>query len=1121
VAVKTEKLRQLDADGRELLRGVQLVCELGIDTEDIFFKECHRELNAFLESESPTPVRQLSETCPAVFVLVLTSIGAQLGNGGELWEPIMREREDGLRLVGIDGANTNKFGEQFRLSLQALGLPTFSHLQRRRNLGPILLHAGIPIQSSEEVWRKIVEFVRNGVFSGREIVQDLRGDSSQIRYFKKPAQSFVLESGAFAVDLIQRMVNVVLSTMEDPEISADVLSSRHGLQPGMVKELVRANAESTNLRYSVPSANIYLDIDSGMGPYCALPPIRENHSDYLWSVAGRTFNTSRFDSRPVQLEPLPTWSVEVMTRGRRIRARKFNSLAPDGGWLFVEVGQQLRLLQNSGDIEEGFYFVLVHRNQSVRVAQGEEVVGATVADSAGLGNKWSNYLLYEIDLEGATHLVIESADGSETKIDVSPMPSRPELVGVVCDSIREVGGNRVFASPPRITFSGRHSELTQFQLSIRTPNGDWAQDSLSALAVIDGELVLDSIVEWITGEYRIDITGPLGSGLSEKFVVMLDGRLEVKDRLFLPEEVVPAVLSYKKRPNSEPTFIKAEFPAFKDRQFLKSTDDSVIVELRIPRIAFDFGGVGFPPDFSQSILKVMATEDLLELREQQLQVRTGRPTELELVMKEQSGEVFHRQPLLTSGPTGYGAIETAALLDSIRIRGAKETLVELQSDFEVKLSILKVQQKLEVQIINTTYQLGGYETAGFLHVGVRIKDNSPDSFVCVQSCERVWEPPQFFPIPPRFADSDISLVSCSGIFPGKYSVGIAVGSSRRLVSSSQRIKVFGNDDDILRYRESLKEDSQKTAEQIVTGTKMSRRMAEVVEVSDVEKVLHFLLYNQRELATESDVFAACVDYLGREGNSRIVAEWLTQVGARLFSIRDIENFVVRLFPIFVDDPLTLLNDLSLELSEEDEVLASRLWTLSQTIGLVFTYRLNLSSVNESITSMGLTRENLDYEQLAELTWPALSKRLAREVETSSIFSPGFGIANFFQLWEWCWPNGRLSDSRLSVLDSLIHRGRELMPAAKNGRQVQINPVILQTAPTSLRPGRKTENLLISMFIHNLYRLAWLSVRPETPFEDALRASQILCEGYGFAKGLSDRALALALLTERHKGNSDD
>ena len=57
-----------------------------------------------------------------------------------------------------------------------------------------------------------------------------------------------------------------------------------------------------------------------------------------------------------------------------------------------------------------------------------------------------------------------------------------------------------------------------------------------------------------------------------------------------------------------------------------------------------------------------------------------------------------------------------------------------------------------------------------------------------------------------------------------------------------------------------------------------------------------------------------------------------------------------------------------------------------------------------------------------------------------------------------------------------------------------------------------------MFIHNLYRLSWLVSRVETPLEVALNASEILGESYGLAKGLSDRALALALLTERPRNS---
>ena len=1118
MTLEAKKLEELEQEAREKLRGVQLVCELGIDSDDDFFQECHLALNNFLTSEIPAPVRQLSADCPAVFVLTLTVIGAKLGNGGELWEPIMREGVDGLRLVGLDGTNSNKFGEQFRYSLQELGLPEFSHLQRRRNLGPILLHAGIPNQSAEEVWRKTLEFVRNGVSSGREIVQDLRGDYSHIRYFKKPAQSFVTESGAFAVDLIQRMANVVIATLEDSEISAEVLASRHGLPQGMVEAFTQADTETTGFNHFVPTAHIYLDTDSGMGPYCYLPPIQERAQDYLWSVSGRTLKASRFDSVPVQLEPSPSWTVEIMTYGRRVRARKFDSLTPEGSWLFVESGHQLRLLQNANDLEEGLYFLLAHKSQVVRVLTSESNYLAPVAETAGLGNSWSNYLVYEVDLNGAEQLCIEGADGHETKIGITTLPLRPKLVGQECQNVREVDGCRVFAAPPRIVFTGHGGEASQFRMAIRTPDGLWNQVSLETLALIDNEIGLDEVIEWTTGDYRIEITGPLGSGISEKLVVLLSGELRVDDRIFLPKDTVHGTLSYRKGIDSELTVLQAEFQPFKDRVFLKSTDDAVILEARIPRIAFDFGGVGTPPDFSRSVSRVMAIEDLVELRTQQLQLKTGRPVELELIMRMDDGEIFHRKSLTTSS-AGYGVVEVSSLLDSIRLTGASETNVEVLIEKNLILKILTIQQTLDFQIVDTAFQIQSEDILGVVHVNVRVPANSPDASVCLQSLERVWEDSVEFPILKSDDASEVHLVKCPNIAPGVYSVSLSVGNTRRSIPSSRRKKTFGTSEDAERYRSSFIENPERLAEQIIYGKKAPRQISSGSEVEDVQKVTRFLLMNQRMLTTDSDVFGSCIDFLGREGFSRTIAEWLTQIGTQISLTRDIENFVVRLFPIFIDNPISDSEELDLSRIEEvDEVLISRLWTLSPIVGLAFTHQMKLRIVDELVLQMGEQREILNYEGLAELTWPALIEEVEKEIERGALFSRGYGLVSFLETWKQCWPNGRLDDSRLNVLIERTERGRALMSTLPTEKTAAMPPRIAETLPSQWLKGRKQENLAIAMFIHNLYRLSWLVSRVETPLEVALNASEILGESYGLAQGLSDRALALALLTERPRNS---
>ena len=1109
----SETLRELEKSVRERLRTVQLVCELEISCDDSYFVECHKALNTFLASESPVPIRRLSEECPAIFVLVLTVIGAQLGNGGELWEPIMHEQHDGLHLVGLDGTNSNKFGEQFRYSLERLGLPMFSHLQRRRNLGPILLHAGIPFQSSEEVWRKIHDFVIQGVSSGREVIQDLRGDTSQIRYFKKPAQSFITESGAFAVDLIQRMMNVVVATLEDSDISADVLASRHGLPLRMVETFTKADTASLDIHHSVPSANIYLELDTGMGPFCLLPPIRTRQQEYLWSVVGRTFRASGRAENPVQLEPMSTWSVEVMANGRRVRARKFSSLTPEGGWLFIESSQRLRLVQSVGGVEEGLYFLLAPKSQHIRVTRSGGDTDAVPSDAAGLGYHWSSYAIYKVDLVGATQLCIESADGNKTVLDVSPLPLRPHLEGVECQYVKDSNGLRLFSSPPRIVFTGHGGEISQFNLSIRTPEGEWKETPLANLAAVGDEIILDQFIEWETGSYRVEITGPLGSGLSEKFAVLLDGELAIEERLFLPMESVRSVLSYRKGRATELTMIEVDFKPFQDR-LEKSLDKSVNIEARIPRIAFDFGGVGLPPDFSHSAPKVLAIEDLKDIQNHQLQIKTGKPAELEFIMREKDGEIFHRQPLTTAGPIGYGVVEVAFILDSIRLTGARETVIEILTQDNLSLTILTIQQTLDFQILDSIYRVPVDAVVGVLHVNVRVPLNSPDAYVSVQSLERVWEAPEFFSVPSLDEESEVRQVQCLNITPGSYSLGLSVGSTHRSIPSTRRNLVFGTNDERERYRGMIANDPQRLAEQIVNGQKAPRSINTTNEIEAVHRVTHFLLLNQRKLPTDSEVFKACIDFVAREGNTRIIAKWITQSGAEFVPTRDIENFVVRMFPLFVDDPILDTTMSEITHADEDEILAARLWTLSSVIGLTFTHRMRQPIVDELIASLGPLREPINYEILAELTWPALENEVNRATEYEALFSLGHGLRSFTYVWEQCWPNGRLDESVLGVLSDWTERGRKLMPHSADGAQLVLPVRIAEIAPTQLRQGRKPENLLVARFVHHLFRLFWLASRAETPLNVALDASQILGESYGFAKGLSDRALALSLLTAR-------
>lgn len=1108
-------VEELEVQVSRRLREVQLVCELGVSVDDELFVMCHSALNTYLSKHH---VGNLAKDCPAVFVLVLTAIGATLGTGGQLWEPILEEPLDGLRLAGLEHANTGKFGEQFRKSLQSLGLPDFSYVEGRTNLTPILMHGGIPLHSSEVVWQKVQEFVRSGTTTGREIVQELRSDRTQMRYFNQPAQRFIREAGSFAVDMIERMANVVLSLSDDPESSSEVLGSRHGLPESFVEVLQRSEIIGSSVGFVVPPVHIYLDLHSGRGPYCFLPRIRERSDELLWTVCGRNHRASRFDERPVALAPTSSWRVEALVNGRRLRTRVFPSLADGGAWLFAETRSGVRVVEPSHAIEEGRYFLLAPKGVRAHIRRETDVVSAPVADVGGLGDVWSQHHVLRMDLVGANSFeLIRDGDGSQGRrvVKVVPAPLRPTLEGEECSGIQELDGLRVFSGPPRIEFFGLGSIIDGFTLAIRDPKGTWVKRPLSSREMTEGRIDLASVLEWVTGQYRIEVVGAMGTGgMSETFIVLLDGRLEMEDRLFLPSEVVNVSLVYRNSPDGNLSRISTDFGAFEYRKYVRSTDRSIFLALAIPRISFDIGAVDMPPDFSSPRHRILALEDLEKPKGKRLFIRTGQPSELRVVARDSKYSDVHVEILQTSGTNASGAIELDRIVDSIRMVGADKTVIEIQLSGHKQIPMLTIQQVLEFRISNCLFQISNDGVSGHAEVEVSTETDSTNVCVHVRSLERVWEEPVVGILSESDAESGKRTTLCGPIPPGRYSIELSVGKNSRPIPSASRVKNLGSEEERQRYLSSIAGDTSRLAERIVVGEDISRMEMSKCSHDDFLRVVQFFVLRHRDFSTNSPEFISAIRCIAAEGNSRKIGEWMTQVGAEVASTRDLEIFVVRLFSIFLDDPLIAPDCSPADGEQDTDSLIAPLWAISPLIGLTFTHRMSSEDVVHYLDGLGSPGLEPNYEHLAEMSWPKLNEQIASADNTGSIFSRGYAMVHFKRLWKSCW-SGRGPDQ--NVLDQLaawVVRGKELMEEAFAGRPVEFPHPIASTVPSRFRTGRNTENLTIAKFVHNLFRLAWLATRVETPQETALRACEVLGESYGLSKELSDRALILAIVTER-------
>ena len=1093
---------------------------MGIDSDESFFRECHELLNSYLKTNQ---VRNVSNDCPAIYALVLTVIAAELGTGGELWDRILEEDVNGLHLAGLESTNSSKYGEQFRQSLNCLGLPDFSHVGGMRNLSPILMHAGIPIHSAAIVWRKVQEFVFEGTTSGRDIVQELRSDRLHLRYFNMPAQRFIREAGSFAVDTIQRMANVILSRIDDPEASPVILGSRHGLPAKFVNILDSAPSEASTSTFVVPSAHIYLDLVSGAGPYCHLPPVRARSQEVLWTVCGRNHRASGFDDKFIQLEPVPSWSFEALANGKRLRTRQFPSITDGGIWLFAETRNGIRLVHTSDGVEEGTYYLLAPKGDQVVVRRNTGEYVAPVVEDGGLGNSWSRHYVIALDLIDAYSFQIlrdGNEVGHEGGIDVLPAPLRPELVGNECSDIRDADGLRVFSGVPYLKFLGVATSQANFTVALRSPSGSWIERPIAPDELVEGKLELDGLANWGTGRYRIEVVGPMGSGMSETFVVLVGGRIELRDGFFLPEDRVQAKLAYRMHFDGVEDSIILDFDEYENRKLVATANSIPELLVTIPRISFDVGGVDSPPDYGRPAAKVLAFEDLEVPQGQRLYVRTGKPAVLSIVARDAEGNLVHTHQIATSGWVASGAMDIQQILESIRYLGASVTSVVAVLDGIKDLLILTIRQNLDFKVGRTEFKMLPDEAVGEVEVEVETQMDTTSVHVILQSLERVWDEAIVVKVPARNEITKIRKVVCQSVPPGLYAVELAVGANSRPVRSTRRERVLGDIAQRERYLQSISGNPSKLAERVVTGEVIPRSELSKLSEMDLLRVVHFLVVRNTKLSSLSKEFESSLRVIASEGNSRIIAEWMTRMGAEVASTRDLEMFVVRLFSIIIDNPI---HDMDLDGKsnlESNDVLASRLWEISPIIGVAYTYKLTSEIVEENFRRFGLRENEPSYEELAGLTWPDLDELIVRSKDTVSLLSPGYAALNFRTVWKQCWTGNGPDEDLLADLGSLATRGKKIVDAAMEESSFTYPSVVASTIPDRFRPKRTQENLTIAKFVHNLFRLSWLAVRAETSQNLALQACEILAERYRFAKGLTDRSLVTAIIVER-RGNSSN
>ena len=304
---------------RDHLKGITLVGELNLSPDSEIYLQARSVIHrAFHRGQ----LDSLSTIYPASLITFLVSEGIYRYRGGAYW--------DQLSIVPALQVNqTTKVGRSFLASLEALALETFGSVQLEENalrfVMPILLHGGVPHYSAPDLWRLLAGELNSGLDEADQVLSKWNKSRWALVDLDKPVQRFLRHGGAFAVDLLQRMIDLTeyvgeLGRDQSLAEGSFTLANYAGIPTYLADTLLQSGQFQRTRGRHLPRPHVRLDPYSGEGPTMVLPPFSGANQDERWFLRwgseSESLPTSRVEEREFPLEPADQWTAALGSTGR-------------------------------------------------------------------------------------------------------------------------------------------------------------------------------------------------------------------------------------------------------------------------------------------------------------------------------------------------------------------------------------------------------------------------------------------------------------------------------------------------------------------------------------------------------------------------------------------------------------------------------------------------------------------------------------------------------------------------------------------------------------------------------------------------------------------------------------
>lgn len=937
VEMTRDRMVEIEVRNRRDLNAVSLVAELDLDADSPQFIESYEVLTNVVARNGHDGIAIAGRSYPACTVISLATLGMLYGDGGEFWANLYESAGNSHRLPHLNAQRQAAYGQAFLAALKTLELPTFSHVDGRKYLTPILLHAGLPVSGVGRVWKALAQQVERGYEDGREIVARWRRDGDEVQGFTKPVHRFILETGRFASDLIRRMVSVLIEESETTgALSTAEIALRHRVPRIYVDQLRSDGLGGLARRELLPRPYVFFDPIQGEGPRLHLPMLPKDLLNSTWRVTDspdepKLFHASAQRVQEPVLNPCDLWTCELVDNDEAALSpsREFGSFYAKPLWLFRETQKGIEFFEPEGTLDAGRVIVLARRVCRVEiVSAGTTQLHSPSENFPELAGKWSNYALFDVDVsEGDSFCARYETQGERQDLSfvinlqvVAPAVA-PELHGEISEVASDLQGRRLFVAIPRVVFPQVCATPHLYNLIINRGMREVCRVRLDSIENDGATFLLDEVVKWSAGSYTVRVLGPLGSDLVEQFVLVPQLRFEREVDALGPYGSVSCTITIE---DFEPIEIEFSEGQIRSEQLVDVGDETLFLSIEIPRVLFDVVRVkdGLPSLGAHPV--AWTDEEYFASKEAELVLKLPRASSLKIHLRGSSDSSTHA---LSTQTDGFLRVDLARFNDDVRslrsplVRMMVEVPALRVAEFCVAQVRTQVRAEFErIEVLET--EMAGKQLV--IDVG-KLSDSYSIQVVAV-NLDMPWLGDRVFDVPATAGTASLVTSVDEPLPPGRYELRAFIDGNVDGQTLHVAHENVGTSADVRNYVDQLPLDGKGIAIRAIYGHRPPVRLLREHFVEGLPIVGEFLVSHFLDDRHSTQEKRACRDFVFNDEFDLERFAWMGKAFA-LDNKAELERFIVALYPDLVDTP-------SESISGEQGV---RLWRASPLLGAAVTY----------------------------------------------------------------------------------------------------------------------------------------------------------------------------------------